>query len=318
MSTGIVILNFNNAAATIDCIRSIEKFNTAPVKYYVVDNGSTKEGDVALLSEKLLSLFGNEFVSIPAGSSPEKRPHLTLILSQKNHGYAGGNNLGLEIAYQDDEIDNILIINNDILFVEDIIPVLLTRYGELDHPGLISPLLYKRDGKRTDVNCARLCPTNWDIILPLYWHNHKRKEINEIHERSLILYNHPEYAQQPSIPIELPSGSCMFASKEVIRSIGGFDDGTFLYFEENILFRKLSSLGLQNYCIPGIHAIHLGAESTRKIGDLFLQRCMVDSANHYLKRYGKMTLPQRIVWDVTRIGWSLTFFIKKHILKKRP
>ena len=39
MSTGIVILNFNNAAATIDCIRSIEKFNTAPVKYYVVDNG---------------------------------------------------------------------------------------------------------------------------------------------------------------------------------------------------------------------------------------------------------------------------------------
>ena len=299
MYTGIIILNYNNAANTIDCIRSIEQHNTSPVKYIVVDNGS-KEGDVSLLSDTLKSY-----------------PNLTLILNPTNGGYAKGNNLGLEAAFRDDEIDHVLIINNDILFIEDIIPVLLEQYGQLDRPGMISPRLYKRDGKRTDVNCARLCPQNWDLILPLYWHNHKRKEINAIQERSLILLNHPEYIELLSFPIELPSGSCMFASKEVVRSIGGFDEGTFLYFEENILYKKLSRLGYQNYCIPGIHAVHLGAESTRNTSSLFLQHCMLDSANHYLKRYGKMTFRQRIVWAVTRIGWWMTFFIKEHILKKR-
>ena len=36
MSTGILILNYNNAADTIHCIDSIRQFNTAPVKYIVV------------------------------------------------------------------------------------------------------------------------------------------------------------------------------------------------------------------------------------------------------------------------------------------
>lgn len=303
MYTGIIILNYNNAANTINCIRSIERYNTSPIKYLVVDNGS-KEGDVSLLSDTIHSMFGDSSL-------------VSLIPSPTNGGYAKGNNLGLEAAFRDDEIDHILIINNDILFIEDIIPVLLEHYDKLERPGMVSPLLYKRDGKRTDVNCARLCPQNWDIILPLYWHNHKRKEINAIQERSLILLNHPEYIELPGFPIELPSGSCMFASKDVIKNIQGFDEGTFLYFEENILFKKLSRLGYRNYCIPDIHAIHLGAESTKNTSNLFLQHCMMDSANHYLNSYGNMTFPQRVVWGVTRFGWWLTFLIKEHILKKR-
>ena len=317
MYTGIIILNYNNAKDTKNCILSIERHNTAPVKYIVVDNGSTNEGEISILSDTFLSMFGDQFIVTQSGTTLDSLPHLTLILNPTNEGYAKGNNHGLLLAYQDDEIDNILIINNDILFIEDIIPEFISQLKSLAHPGMISPLLYKRDGKRTDLNCARLCPSNWDVILPLYWHNHKRKEINDIHKRSLILLNHPEYRYLPSISIELPSGSCLFARKDVIQSIQGFDERTFLYFEENILYAKLSRLGYQNYCIPGVHAIHLGAESTSKTSDLFLQHCMLDSANHYLKEYCVMTVPQKIVWGVTRIGWKLTFFIKEHVLKKR-
>lgn len=40
---GIVILNYNNASATIACVESIIRYNTYPVKIIIVDNGSKRE-----------------------------------------------------------------------------------------------------------------------------------------------------------------------------------------------------------------------------------------------------------------------------------
>ena len=41
--------------------------------------------------------------------------------------------------------------------------------------------------------------------------------------------------------IELPSGSCMMFNAEALRIIGGFDPNTFLYYEEDILYKKLKA-----------------------------------------------------------------------------
>lgn len=314
--TGIIILNYNNASDTINCIKSIEAYNTTPVKYIVVDNGSTKKEGIELLDHFFSTSFQGRYLSITDESPTRVLPTLTFLASPTNDGYAKGNNKGLALAYDDHEIDHILIINNDILFTEDIIPVLYDKVNELDHPGMVSPLLRKRDGKRTDHNCARLCPTSWEIILPLFWHNRRRKKINQFQERGLILMNHPEYAKLPFFPIELPSGSCMYARKKVFQDIGGFDNDTFLYFEENILFAKLSKFNYRNYCIPDVHATHLGAGSTSKTSSIFLQQCMVDSADYYLRTYGDLTIAQRFVWWITRKGWRLTFFMKEAVLKK--
>ena len=54
---GIVILNYNNAGYTLDCIESILKFNTAAVTIVVVDNAST-DGNVG----KMRSLFYVSFL----------------------------------------------------------------------------------------------------------------------------------------------------------------------------------------------------------------------------------------------------------------
>ena len=51
MATAIVILNYNTASDTIGCINSIEAHNTAPVKYIVVDNGSSDEKEIKLLDD---------------------------------------------------------------------------------------------------------------------------------------------------------------------------------------------------------------------------------------------------------------------------
>lgn len=49
-----------------------------------------------------------------------------------------------------------MILNNDILFVEDIIPGLSGLLSSLPNCGIVSPLLYKKGMKEFDLNCARL------------------------------------------------------------------------------------------------------------------------------------------------------------------
>lgn len=36
----VIILQYGNEQATIDCIKSVEAYNSAPIKYIIVDNGS--------------------------------------------------------------------------------------------------------------------------------------------------------------------------------------------------------------------------------------------------------------------------------------
>ena len=40
--TGIIILNYNNWEDTLNCILSVEKYNTSNSKYVIVDNGVAK------------------------------------------------------------------------------------------------------------------------------------------------------------------------------------------------------------------------------------------------------------------------------------
>lgn len=318
MSTGIIILNYNNAQDTMNCILSIERHNTARVKYIVVDNGSTNADTVPNLERFFSDTFGDRYTRQTEDSTivTGVLPSVTFLVSTKNDGYARGNNKGLKLAFDDDTIDSILIINNDVLFIEDIIPTLIRHTRELTKTGMVSPLLFKRDGKHIDYNCARYQGNNWSIILPLYWHNRKKDRIRKFRDTEKILLTHPEYLQIPSFQIDLPSGSCMFARKEVLQKVEGFDNGTFLYFEESLLAARLSRLGYINYCIPSIHAVHLGAGTTSKSNDLFLQKCMIDSANHYLREFGRMTPSQWAVWQMTRFSWWAKFTWKGVFAKK--
>ena len=107
----------------------------------------------------------------------------------------------------------------------------------------------------------------------------------------------------------------MFVNKEIFKRLEGFDPRTFLYYEENILFKKTQAQGLINYCIPGISAIHLGGSSTSKTPNEFLQRCNAESADYYLRQYGKMSVAEKAEWSVIRWLYMLRLKIKALLVK---
>lgn len=316
--TAIIILNYNNPSDTIACVRSVERYNSAPVKYIVVDNGSTDGISVSGIDGFLSETFAGDYLRVcEGGPVPDILPRVVFLTSPSNDGYARGNNKGIALAAGDAEIDRLLILNNDILFIEDIIPGLKEAQDRLPACGIISPLLLT--GKRSDIdwNCARKdTPVGmWiknNFLTPYHWLC--KKSVYEIYRKLLLLYNeeepYPEF-----IPIELPSGSCMLVKKDIFAAIGNFDPATFLYYEENILYRKLLKLNLCNYIATGLRCIHLGAATMVKSPSRIVADAARASRSYYIRTYLDTPWWQRVLLSVSD-AWFHGFVFLKSIVKK--
>lgn len=305
--TALIILNYNNWEDTVNCIESVEKHNTAPIKYIVVDNGSNCHESVEELDKFFCSKFEGQYSRIKEGEELQKAtlPRLTLLVSETNNGYAQGNNKGLAIAYRDEEIEYVMILNNDILFVQDIIPSLITQHQKIHDCAIISPILYKKDLASIDYNCARKNHTEWELILTyLFLYKDFCGCLSRMKNQRFLLKRNPLLMKQPFVEIELPSGSCMLMKKALMQKIGGFDPNTFLYFEENILFKRICGAGMKNYLVPSLKCIHLGASSTSKSSRSFMLQSDFHSCKYYIRTYCHPNKVQYTIWFIAMLLYS--------------
>lgn len=283
---GIVILDYNNATDTINCIESVVRYSPkGQYKLFIVENGSKQE-TIDEISDFVKGyddcLIGEDDFNYPANL-----PYITLLNSKTNDGYARGNNKALNVLDKDDDITHILILNNDILFIEDILTPLIEGTKVLSNCGIVSAMLLKKDRKNIDVNCARLDYIKRQFFFQyLFMFKDFFGILSKYELRQRLLLSNPKLANEPIIEVQMPSGSCMMMKKDLFRKVGYFDPNTFLYFEENILYRKMKALGLKNYVIPSVRCIHLGAATTTKQEtSSFLNKCHMESNAYYLKVY---------------------------------
>ena len=268
MKTGIVILNYNNAKDTIACLRSLYATTAADkIRTIVVDNGSYAE-----VVEEVKS-FMEEYI-----------PSATFLPLGKNLGYANGNNEGCKVLYADNDVDYIAILNNDTILLEDFVTPLRAAIESTPDAALISPLLLRGDGKTVDHNCARRAPKLCELMIQ--WallHRNWFGWITKINNRCSML---PERFNGQRVAVELTSGSCIMVKKSLFEELGGFDSGTFLYYEENILWEKIRRRNLKNYLDCSVRLIHLGAATTStQASSLFVAKCLIHSTRYYIKSF---------------------------------
>ena len=92
MKTGIVIVNFNDALQTLQCVNQISAYHVLD-HICIVDNGSNDD------SLKILRRI--------------KKREVHLIALENNGGYASGNNAGLRYL-QEQNCDLFIVANPDI------------------------------------------------------------------------------------------------------------------------------------------------------------------------------------------------------------
>lgn len=279
---GILILNYNNVKDIKECIDSLVRhIDISIVKLLVVDNGSTINNSQEV-ADYLNTRFG-EIQEIQKPDSVSKLGQVSYFRLTKNLGYARGNNEGLNCFYNDHEVNYIMILNSDIIITEDFIPTLKEHLSCHKELAVVSPLLYKRNGE-VDYCCARRSLNKTDL-LKTFSSVFNKKYMRALDDQK-ILKGAPNALLKESVDIEFPSGSCMMFHKEVLQKIGGFDPNTFLYYEENILCRKIQKLGMKCALIPSVSCIHTGGATTTSVKTAyFLKKCNLESLLYYLKMY---------------------------------
>ena len=115
-----IILNFNHASETIECIESLSKQTYSNLQILVVDNGS-EDGSPQIIAAKF--------------------PSVTQINLPENLGFSRGINAGISHALTSGA-DYLFIINNDTILDSSCIETLVSSTKE--NTGILAPIIYYR------------------------------------------------------------------------------------------------------------------------------------------------------------------------------
>lgn len=119
-SVFIILVNYNGAKDTLECVESIRKNDYDNIYTIIVDNNSK---DIGVLKSKL-----------------SKANDVTIISLKENFGFAKANNIGIEKALNN-KADYVLLLNNDTV-IEDTLVSKLVRNSQSHGDCVCVPKMY--------------------------------------------------------------------------------------------------------------------------------------------------------------------------------
>ncbi len=123
IKVAIVVLNWNNAPDTLECLTSLDKLDHPEVDVIVVDNGSTDDS---------LDTIRSRF------------PDHIYIENGENLGYAEGNNRGLQEGI-DRKADLLLLLNNDTIVAPNMVSEIVKAAQQNEDVAVFGPTVYFHD-----------------------------------------------------------------------------------------------------------------------------------------------------------------------------
>ena len=283
---GIVILNYNDYEETSNFVNEIKDYKVLD-EIVVVDNSST---DISF--NKLRKL---------------KSKNISVIKTDKNNGYASGNNYG--IKYLEKRVDYIIISNPDITVDEKTIKKLKKDLDENENMAIVSPVINQLGEK---IRGWRL-PNYLDELLSNinYFHRKAREKLN---------YDESRYQDEFS-RVEAVSGCFFMIRRDVLNMVGNFDESTFLYYEENILGQKLKNINRKTFIDNTVLVTHnLSVSVDKSFNSINKYKMLKTSQRYYVKYYLKTNIfgiiLLRIVYGISLgISYMIVFF--KNLRRKK-
>ncbi|HWA96037.1 MAG TPA: glycosyltransferase family 2 protein [Terracidiphilus sp.] len=235
MDVSIVIVNWNSAEYTRQCIASIRE-NTKATSHeiIVVDNASTDDSLVYL----------------------ETIEGIQLIRSQQNIGFARANNVGVEASS-----GNILLfLNPDTELAGPAIDKMFEALQMSDCAALGCKLL--NTDRTLQTSCIQPFPTIWNQITDI-----EKLKLMFPHVRMWGIAPLFTEVREYPVPVEALSGACIMIRSEVFQQVGQFSTDYFMYAEDIDLCYKIQQSGKKVGYIPDATIIHFGGQSTKKRSD---------------------------------------------------
>lgn len=282
MQLAIIIVSWNVADLLKNCLESAQTEIEAAgltARIWVVDNAS-QDGSAAMVREQF--------------------PQVSLIASEKNLGFSGGNNMALRAMgfpnQQEDQPEVVLLLNPDTIVQPGALRELVSFFREYPKAGIAGARLSFEDGSFQ--HGAFAFPGLWQLaieLLPMPGRLYETR-LNGRYDRAL-------YDGQAPFPIDHPLGAALLVRREALWQVGLLDEAYHMYVEEVDLCKRIKTAGWTAYCVPTAHVIHLAGQSTAQIQSESFVNLWRSRYQFYAKYYPglKTRLATHLVkWRMTR------------------
>ena len=214
----IITINYNGLKDTCALIESIP-FNDK-MEVIVVDNASTND---------------------EASEIQKRFPYVTIIKSDKNLGFAGGNNLGIKAARG----KYLFLVNNDTIFKEFTIQALINRLESSDNIGIVCPKIRFAWGNN---------PIQYTGYTPLSKVTVRNKSIG---------FGEEDKGQyEIAHPTPYAHGAAMLIKREALEKVGLMPECYFLYYEELDWSMMFTRAGYKIWYEPACTIYHKESQAT--------------------------------------------------------
>ncbi|HEX8039912.1 MAG TPA: glycosyltransferase family 2 protein [Chryseosolibacter sp.] len=251
----IVTINYNQLKVTCELLDSLRNLTYPDVEVIVVDNHSQED---------------------PRAAIAERYPEVKLIVSERNLGFAGGNNLGIK----ESRGKYLLFLNND---------------TEVD-PGFLEPLvaLFESNPKAGVASSKILYHNSGGTIQ--YAGSTRVDPFTGRSKR--IGYMEKDEGQHDGLKeTDLAHGAAMMVPRSVINEVGMMPEFFFLYYEEVDWCESIKKAGYKIYFVPASRVYHKESMSIGKGSTL---------KTYYMTR-NRLLYMRRNTSGIKKITWILFF-----------
>lgn len=274
---GYLIINYNDYNTTKKLIDNIKNYKIID-EIVVVDNASLDNSKEEL----------------------EKNEHITLIANEKNEGFAKAINIGCKYLINKYKDIYICVSNSDIRIKEENdLKILINSFK--DNIAIVGPIIKEPN---EIVKGWPLTTVKEDIIMniPL---------INRKYRNKLLKYP-DDYYKGDITYVDMVKGCFFIIDSKILEKVNYFDENTFLYYEENIMAKKLQNKGFKTVINNKVTIYHDHEVSINKnINNINKYKITKESFMYYEKEYNGATKFQLCIFKLLNILNLIAKIIRK-------
>lgn len=225
MDLSIIILNYRARGLLKECLKGIRAVEPKLAYEIIVVDNASGDGTPAMMRENF--------------------PEITFVSSDKNLGYAKGNNLGIKKSTG----RYVMIMNPDIVVFDGVLEKLVQFMDGRPNVGIVGPKLLNPD-KSLQYSCYRF-PDFWE---PVY----RRTPLGKIGrvKRKLDYYLMKDFDHGSTKEVDWLLGGCLLIRRKSLDEVGFLDERYFAYFDDVDLCRSMWQKHWKVVYYPEVSVIH--------------------------------------------------------------
>ena len=277
MKNGLLIIHYNDYESLNNLIENVKNYSIIN-KIIIVDNNSKNE-----VKEKIRTLTSKK---------------VKLIENKENKGFAAAINIGSKELIKALGPCNIIISNADVIINKEEDIKALIKELDKENAGIVAPTIVENDHlNRGWRQPSPLLDSMLNLVL-----------IHRFFRKKYVFYKEEHYQNRISI-VDVVSGCFFLIKSNVLEKINFLDENTFLYYEENILAKKMQEKKLDLLVCNDVLIIHNHSVSVdknlKKINKLKIQK---QSQYYFHVNYNHANIFEKTMLKVTT-------FVNRQILR---